>query len=193
MNAPGRDVLFHSAFAEYSVFVLDQVVRRGLRESILLINVDRQRFRLPQAVTSVPTLVTADKRVLVDEAIMQYLDGLRGDVAAPASCSSAPIDPLPFLDGLAGQGFVFLSADGSGYEQDPTAVRSDAFATGDNWACRIGEDNIITTPPDRDSSNDRSSSSSSAPSPLDALVNARKLDDERVLQQLDQNGGRLTR
>ena len=75
-----KDLLFLSSTSlkckEYASFI----TTNGLRDKFLLVYVDIGKFNIPACIRQIPTLLTTDKKLIVDEQlIFQYIRSLVGN------------------------------------------------------------------------------------------------------------------
>jgi hypothetical protein len=71
--AASKNLLFFSRHCQYSSEAVTLVTQRGMREHFVFVDVDVNRSQLPACVTSVPTLITHDKRVLAGDNLFRVL------------------------------------------------------------------------------------------------------------------------
>jgi hypothetical protein len=116
------DVLVFSPNAAYCTEVLRAIMNYGLKERFQFLDVTKHHQNLPDYIKSVPTIVTNDRRVLVDQDVwkyVQFLHGSRRSVEAPIGSSRAG----PSAQATAPQTF----------EPEPSALCSGASDFFTNW------------------------------------------------------------
>ena len=73
-SSPNKSpVLFYSTFCNYCRMVLKFMKQNEMTDAFSLFQVDGNRNQIPRFVTSVPTLLLPDKRMLTDEAVWEYI------------------------------------------------------------------------------------------------------------------------
>ena len=74
MNRPSKHVLFYSMHCPYSKQVCEKIHVNGVASIFMGVNVDTNRSEIPNFVTAVPTILTIDRRLLVDDEVFSFVD-----------------------------------------------------------------------------------------------------------------------
>jgi hypothetical protein len=70
-----KDLLFLSSTSQQCQLLSSFIMSNGLRDRFLLIYVDLGKYTIPQCIRQIPTLLTKDKKLIVEEKqIMQYIE-----------------------------------------------------------------------------------------------------------------------
>ena len=120
-----RPVLFHSSHCPYSKKVMNFIAQNDMTSSFTLFSVDTHRNQIPRFVRSVPTMLLPDMRMLVDEAVWEYIKRL-ADVRKAKKQQVAEVSPFQLGGGFGG---CFENLEGmpcDDIESEGTFVRFDA-------------------------------------------------------------------
>jgi hypothetical protein len=71
-----KPLLFYSNLCEFSKTVTSVLIKKGIREEVLLVNVDKYAHMIPPMVTKVPTIMTQDNTIYEDDRLLQFIDNL---------------------------------------------------------------------------------------------------------------------
>jgi hypothetical protein len=83
-----RHVLFYSNYCHFSKNVLTNIIKKDLKEMFVLVCVDKRNIQLPDFVDRVPLIFTMDRRMLVDDAVSAFIDGVAEYIATVTRSSS---------------------------------------------------------------------------------------------------------
>ena len=99
----GKHVLFYSQFCQFSNEALRVITRNNLRPAFVMVCVDHGRAQLPDFVDRVPMVLTADRRLLADEALQAFLAAVSapqlGEPAAAGGPAASAATTFSFVDG----------------------------------------------------------------------------------------------
>lgn len=101
----GKDILFYSNYCQFSKDVLSRIIKLDAKSDFVLVCVEVYKARLPPQVTVVPTILTRDGKLLIEDDINTYLD------RSASKYNNGPRDM--FTQSLAG--FSYLDANDGGY------------------------------------------------------------------------------
>lgn len=104
-----KDVLFYSNFCQFSKEVISRIIKLNAKQHFVLVCVEVYKARLPPQVSVVPTILTTEGRVIVEDEIYTHLDAI-----APAT--SGPRDMFT----NSATGFSFLESGDGGYGGEDT-------------------------------------------------------------------------
>ena len=143
-----KPVLFHSTYCKYCRTVVSFLAQNELTDAFSLFCVDGNRNQIPRFVTSVPTMLLADKRMLTDEAVWEYVKRL-ADLHRTKKAKTTEVSPLSSASGLG----TFENLEGSPFddiEDDGTYVRFDASPSitglsSSDPSKPLSEDQILST------------------------------------------------
>ncbi len=121
-----KDILFYSNFCQFSKEVLSRIIKLNAKQRFVLICVELYKARLPPQVTVVPTIMTTEGDIIVEDDIYTYLDGIA------STTTNTPRDMFT----SSATGFSFLEGDGEG-----------GYGGEDNYGV-FGEEQKIYTPED---------------------------------------------
>lgn len=119
-----KPVLFHSTFCNYCRTVLKFIAQNDMTDAFAFYQVDGNRNQIPRFVTSVPTMLLPDKRMLTDEAVWEYVKRL-GDVKKTKKAHMMEVTPFKSSCGFG----TFENLEGlpcDDIEDDGTYVKFDA-------------------------------------------------------------------
>lgn len=175
MDIHKRDILFYSNFCEYCKNLLSLLIKKGVRESFVLVCVDRKELRIPKFIDRVPSILTSNKDLFTDDAIIRYIESKVQSV----SQMQDEISPFMFGNALNSSQYTYLSSDGNGYETTGE-VNSDMKQI--NNFVLLGQDQKIFAPLDKEA---ESKSNKFDSSMLDKYMDSRKNDDEHIKKLLN--------
>ena len=69
----GQHVLYFSNHCEYSRSICEKIFKNGLKDHFMGVCVDDTRGEIPSFVKCVPTILTIDRRMLVDDDVMRFV------------------------------------------------------------------------------------------------------------------------
>lgn len=164
MGSSKKPLVFYSHFCEYSKTVLNVLVKKGIREEVMLVNVDKYSHMIPPMVTKVPTILAPDGSVYEDDHLMQYIETLASKLR--------PVDITPFFSKEMAGGL----SDGYSYLDDFNTM-SDGVER--NFSL-VSSYQSIQTPKEEDYS--------SRNSDIDKFISERETDIKRIISS-GGNGG----
>lgn len=68
-----KDLLFYSKFCDLSSRVLIFIMKKNLKKHVLFINTDEGKYKIPQFIKNVPSLLTVDKELYEGDDIIAFL------------------------------------------------------------------------------------------------------------------------
>ena len=159
-----KDLFFYSKFCNHCKDVINIITKGNVRELFIFVCVDDNRFRIPEFVTHVPTIVTKSRSVVSDDMVIDYIDRY-----IKTSSSSLPISPYQIEAGYSSC-YTFLTENGYDNEGKMSEEK--------NSYIMIGDDHKIYTP--KESDNSSSKTAKFDESTYEQYLNSRNLDDERM-------------
>lgn len=97
-----KDVLFYSNFCQFSKEVLNRIIKLNAKSRFVLICVELYKARLPPQVSVVPTIMTTEGDIIVEDGILAYLDAIPTNTPRDMFTSSGT--GFSFIEGEAGEG-----------------------------------------------------------------------------------------
>lgn len=123
-RAARKPLLFVSARCEYCRTVTAFLKQHGLIDAFGYFSVDAHRNQIPRFVTSVPTMLLPDMRMLTDESVWEYVRRL-ADARKVQATRCAEVAPVHATTGGLG-GFESIEGGASSVVDDGLYVRFDA-------------------------------------------------------------------
>ena len=76
-NNKKKHLLFYSNLCNYSQEVYNKITKYNIKENFYLINISANKFKIPDNIKSVPTLLLNDKQtILTDNELNNFIDKL---------------------------------------------------------------------------------------------------------------------
>lgn len=72
-----KHILFYSNYCQFSNDVCKKIEKYGIKDKFLLINISQKKYKIPQIITSVPTILLNDKRTIIQD---DNIDNLLNDL-----------------------------------------------------------------------------------------------------------------
>lgn len=177
MDIQRKDLFFYSNYCEYCKNLLGTLIKKGIRDQFLLINVDKKELTIPPFIDRVPSILTAKKELFTDDAVIRYIE------SKSQHTQNVQEDLMPFMFGnaLNSSQYTFISGDGNGYDSSVN-LKSDMIHR--NEFGFLGQDQAISAPADRESESKSNQMDSSA---LERLIDMRKMEDSQMKTMMDGN------
>ena len=74
MDIHKKDLLFYSNFCEHCNNLVNMMIKKNVRDSFILVCVDKRDLKIPGFVDRVPTILTAKKEIYTDDSLYKYVD-----------------------------------------------------------------------------------------------------------------------
>lgn len=177
MDIQRKDLFFYSNYCEYCKNLLAMLIKKGIRDQFLLINVDKKELKIPPFIDRVPSILTVKKDLFTDDAVLHYIETKTQQV------QQVQEDLMPFMFGnaLNSSQYTFITGDGNGYDSSIN-LRSDMIHRNDFGF--LGQDQAISAPADREADNKSNKLDSSA---LERLIDMRKMEDNQLKTMMEGN------
>lgn len=97
-----KHVMFYSNFCQYSTEVIRLLVKKDMRSRFVMVCVDENRHQIPKFVDRVPVILTSDRRVLMDEAVIEFIEGSAQPPTEPMAAGGGCVGSsagVAFVDG----------------------------------------------------------------------------------------------
>lgn len=157
-----KDLLFYSDFCNHSRNIINLVNKYNLKNSFMLISLEKYGSNIPKIVSSVPTIITVNKNVLTDDQVEKYIDSLKPVV-------KDEISPFSLITGIGDQ---FSQLDDSGNYISNQADNTNGDS-GQGWA--LINNNIEISPPE-----DTKKTGRFDDTVLNDYMARRNMDDEKI-------------
>lgn len=173
-----KDLLFYSKFCKHSIDVINDITKRALRDNFMFISVDNPKFKIPDFIKVVPTILTYEKQILTGKNVNLYVESKSQTV----NKASDEISPFTIGGTQYSAQYTWLSADGNGYDNDGSLLNNDQ--TRNNNFVLLNTDNHINI--SKDIEEDKSNKFDS--SVYEKYISGRTNDDENIKKILDSDG-----
>jgi hypothetical protein len=177
-----KDLLFYSNLCNQCKEVMQLINKRDLRNHFLLIPVDNPKFKIPHIIRAVPTILLANKQVLVDNYVVMYIE----KIYASLQNSLQEITPFTIGSSQYSSQYTYLTPDGNGYDNDGQILNQDK-AQNNNFIL-LNDNQSINAPVDNELDNKSNKFDSSI---YEKYISSRNNDDESIKKVLDSEGGRM--
>jgi hypothetical protein len=123
-----KPLLFYSLFCDHSKGVLSYINRKGLKESFLLINVDKYNYNVPSFIVRVPCIYTGTQVIINDDV------GLFIDTEAEKLGKDAPINAYydKEMGNSMSDSFSYIDSEASDIERNFANVENSCSIFGNN-------------------------------------------------------------
>lgn len=165
-----KDLLFFSNFCNHCKEIISTISKKNLKDHFLMVSVDNKKYKIPNFIHSVPTILTTNKKIYTDVNIINYINSIK------TQDTVNELSPFTMQSSYSSQ-YTYLTADG--YDDDGSLLNKDM--THNNNFNLLESDERIIAPVDDDDS--KSSKFDSAI--YERFVNSRTNDDEHIKQKLD--------
>jgi hypothetical protein len=178
MDIHKKDLLFYSTFCEHCNNLISTLVKKNVRDSFILVCVDKRELKIPQFIDRVPTILTSKKEIYTDDSLYDYVE------SKIVKYNPQTEEILPFMLGtsLNSSQYTFITPDGNDYESERETgsemLQSRNFVP-------IGLEQMISPMASKDQENGKPSKID--PNMLEQFMNSRKLDDENIKRHLNTN------
>ena len=71
-----KDLVFLNTTSALCKEIVAMLLSKGLRDKFLLVYVDTGRYNIPACIKQIPTLLTTDKKLVVQDAILAYINAM---------------------------------------------------------------------------------------------------------------------
>jgi hypothetical protein len=168
-----KDLLFYSNFCDHSKDIINIINKKNVRDHFMFICVDNSKFKIPDFITVVPTLLTTKKQIIVGQNLYIYIDKI--------SQVSSVQDIIPFTIGSSSfsSDYTWLSPDGNGYQNN-----ANVDDTRNNSFILLNSDANINAPKDVEDTKHSKFDSTI----YEKFISNRANDDENIKRILDSEG-----
>ena len=176
-----KDLLFYSNFCEHCKNLIGFLVKKNLRDSFVLVCVDKKELRIPPFIDRVPSILTVKKELYTDDSVFRYIDSKVKNIQE----KSEDITPFALGSALNSSQYTFITADGEGYDTS-CDIKGDMMQS-HNFVL-LSSDQKIIAPIDREADGKSNKFDTSL---LERYMDARKTDDDmikRICQEQQKHG-----
>jgi hypothetical protein len=163
-----KDLLFYSKSCDHCKDVINIIIKNNIREQFLFVSVDENRYKIPQFVTHVPTILTKQKHVLFNKSLVTYVE----NIIQSMSVNNNDISPFSLSDTGYSTQYTWLTD--NGYDNEGKLSEDKIQYTALNL------DTKIFTPPEADISNKSNKFDDSI---YEKYINSRTADDDMIKKQ----------
>jgi hypothetical protein len=71
-----KDLMFLNTASALCKEIVATLLSKGLRDKFLLVYVDTGRYNIPACIKQIPSLLTTDKKIIVQDAILAYINAM---------------------------------------------------------------------------------------------------------------------
>jgi len=176
-----KDMFFYSNFCQQCKEVISLITKKNLRDFFVFVSVDKN-FNLPQCITHVPTIITRNKDLLIDDNVILYINKITNSKIT----TNEDISPYSISAGGYSSSFTMLTE--NGYDTEGAMSKPET----NNFSLLIGggEGTEIYTPKD----DSGTSAKGAKPSKFDdsmyeRYLNSRSSDDDAIKKQMNNTPG----
>lgn len=173
MDIHKKDLLFYSNFCEHCNNLVNMMIKKNVRDSFILVCVDKRDLKIPGFVDRVPTILTAKKEIYTDDSLYKYVDSK----IVKHNAQTEEILPFMLQDSLNSSQYTYITPDGDNYEAE-----NDEMLQSRNFV-PIGLEQMIAPVPTNDPDNGKPSKID--PSIFEQYMNSRKFDDEQIKRSMN--------
>lgn len=101
-----KDMFFYSKYCNHCKDVINIITKANIRDLFIFVSVDENKFRIPEFITHVPSIITKQKTLISDSGVIEYIEKHVNMI------TSAPISPFSLSDTSYSTSYTFLTDNG---------------------------------------------------------------------------------
>lgn len=165
-----KDLVFYSNYCEHSKNLINLLIKKNLRDSFILICIDKQGLQIPSFIDRVPSILTIKRELYTGDMIDKYIYNI---INSQIKKNDDTITPYMMSSATNSSQYTFITNDG---EYDTGCDIKNDMMQNNNFVL-LDADQKIMIANDREAENKSNKFDSTV---LEKYMNMRKFDDEKL-------------
>jgi len=167
-----KDLVFYSNYCEHSKNLINLLIKKNLRDSFILICIDKQGIQIPSFIDRVPSILTVKRELYTGDVIDNYIYNI---IQSQTKQENQDDNVTPYMMSSATNSSQYTFITNEGEYDTGCDIKNDMMQN--NNFVLLNADQKIMIANDREAENKSNKFDSSV---LEKYMNMRKFDDEQI-------------